>query len=105
MHIPEISVDELADRLSAGARLIDVREPGEFAEARVPQAELMPLDTVAARAGEFNKDDTIYLICRSGARSLFACQQLAAVGLEVVNVAGGTIAWVESGREIASGIA
>jgi rhodanese-related sulfurtransferase len=40
------------------------------------------------------------VICRSGGRSLRACEFLAEQGVEAVNVAGGTLAWQLSGREV-----
>ncbi len=103
MAIEEITVGELAERLAAGARLIDVREPSEFDEARVPGAALVPLGTVPGRLDAFDGDDAPLLICRSGARSLQACEFLADRGIAAVNVAGGTLAWIASGREVATG--
>ena len=44
MAVPEIGVDELAQRLSAGAFLLDVRQPDEYTEAHVSGARLVPLD-------------------------------------------------------------
>ena len=103
MTIQEISVDQLAEQLEAGARLIDVREPDEFEQARVPQAQLIPLATVPQHVDEFRGDGTTYVICRSGGRSMQACEFVAAQGADVVNVAGGTLAWVESGRDVSTG--
>lgn len=103
MAIEEITVDELAERLDAGARLIDVREPDEFEQARVPGGVLVPLGTVPDRIDEFRSDGTTYVICRSGARSMSACEFAASHGVDVANVEGGTLAWLASGREVASG--
>jgi rhodanese-related sulfurtransferase len=102
--VPEISVDELASRLADGAFLLDVRQPDEFAEAHVPNASLMPLDDVPRRAGELPAGKEILVICRSGARSHRAAEYLIAQhGLDAVNVAGGTLAWIETGRDIVVG--
>ena len=98
MAIQEITVDQLAELLEAGARLVDVREPGEYAEVRVPGGVLVPLGTVPEHLDEFPHDTPTYVICRSGARSMRACEFVAAHGREAVNVAGGTMAWVQSGR-------
>ena len=104
MAVPEISVEELAERLAAGAFLLDVRQPDEFVEAHVPGALLVPLDEVPVRAGELPPDQEILVICRSGARSHRAAEYLIAQhGLSAVNVAGGTLAWIESGRDIVVG--
>jgi molybdopterin-guanine dinucleotide biosynthesis protein A len=105
MAIAEISVDQLAEHLASGALLVDVREPAEFDEAHVPGAILVPLGTVPERVDAFRGDGPTYVICRSGARSLRACEFVAAQGVEVVNVAGGTMAWLQSGRQYATGAA
>ena len=105
MAIAEITVDELAGLVQAGVRLIDVREPNEYDDAHVPGAVLVPLGTVPDQVDAFRGDGPTYVICRSGARSMRACEFVAEHGVEVVNVAGGTTAWLESGREYATGAA
>lgn len=103
MNVPEISVDELAPLLEAGAHLVDVREPDEFEQARVPGAVLVPLATVPDHVDAFRSEGTTYVICRSGARSMRACEFLTGHGVEVANVAGGTLAWIDSGRDVDAG--
>ncbi len=105
MAIQEITVDQLADRLADGACVVDVREPGEYDEAHVPGAVLVPLGTVPSRVEAFRGDGTTYVICKSGGRSMQACEFVAAQGADVVNVAGGTMAWIESGRDVSTGSA
>jgi rhodanese-related sulfurtransferase len=100
----EISVDDLSQRLQAGARLIDVREPDEYVSGHVPGARHVPLGEVPGRVAEcVEGGGTTYLICRSGGRSANACQILADLGHDVVNVSGGTMAWIMSGREVVEG--
>lgn len=101
--IPEISVDELAALLPSVA-LIDVRNPDEYEEARVPGAVLVPLGELQDRVAEVPDDRVVYLICRSGARSMRAAEFLAGLDRNVVNVAGGTLAWIDSGRSVDSGV-
>jgi len=103
MVIEEVSVDELEERLVEGARLIDVRQPYEFDEMRVSGAVLVPLATVPDNVDAFRGEGPVYVICKTGARSARACEFLAAQGVEAVNVAGGTLAWIRSGREYVSG--
>ncbi|QPK83019.1 rhodanese-like domain-containing protein [Corynebacterium qintianiae] len=81
-----------------GAQLIDVREPDEYTEVRAAGAVNLPLSDFAAQAGTINPDEDIYVICRSGGRSAQAAEYLEqARGWDnVINVEGGTIAWVES---------
>lgn len=103
MAIREIDVDELAALLEQGARLIDVREPNEYEQARVPGAELVPLAMVPEQLDRFADEGPTYVICRSGARSMHACEFVSQQGRETVNVAGGTLAWIDSGRQVDSG--
>jgi rhodanese-related sulfurtransferase len=105
--VAEISVDDLAERLAhdppLALRLIDVREVDEYQEAHVPGAELVVLATVPDHVDRFVGEGETYVICRSGARSRRACEFLAAQGVEAINVAGGTMAWMTSGRPVVSG--
>ena len=104
MAIEEITVDELESVLVGGARLIDVRETNEFEDFRVPGALHVPLATVPDRLEAFAGDGPTYVICLAGGRSMRACEFVAAAsGQHVVNVAGGSRAWAESGRPVETG--
>jgi rhodanese-related sulfurtransferase len=92
--LTNVTVQQLHEATQAGALVLDVREPFEFAEGHVEGAVLVPLATVAARAGEFPKDEPVYVFCRTGNRSLQAAQTLVAAGYaDVRNVEGGIVAW------------
>jgi rhodanese-related sulfurtransferase len=101
--IPEIDVDELAERLRSGARLIDVREPDEYERGHVPGAVSVPLATVPDQLDVFAGDTPVYVICQAGGRSRRACEFAAAGGIDAVNVDGGTGAWIATGRETVAG--
>ena len=103
MAVSEVTVDELESALQSGAPLIDVREIDEYLAGHVPGAVLVPLASVPSTLDVFPADQRAYVICRSGARSRRACEYLAAQGLDAVNVAGGTLAWISSGRETVDG--
>ncbi len=103
MDIPTIDIQTLAERLEAGAPVFDVREPDEHAEAHAPGVRLVPLATVPERLDEFPTDGEVYVICRSGGRSAKAVEFLRANGVDAVNVAGGTLAWIEAGKPVAQG--
>jgi len=103
MTVPEIDVEELARRREEGAALVDVRRLDEYVEAHVPGAVLIPLDELADRVGDVPDDGPVLVICRSGARSAAAVDFLRGEGFDAVNVAGGTQAWIDSGRPVATG--
>jgi rhodanese-related sulfurtransferase len=101
--ISEIEVAELAKRVAAGALVLDVRTPDEYAAGHVPGAVSVPLDTIADNFHLFSEDDKTYLICQGGGRSMKACEMAADEGLDVVNVAGGTGAWIAGGHDYVTG--
>lgn len=103
MEVPEIDVFELADRRQEGAPLVDVREDDEYAEARVPGAQHIPLGQLPERVAEVPTDGTVYVICGSGPRSAKAVEYLRGAGIDAVNVAGGTRAWISEGYPTDSG--
>jgi rhodanese-related sulfurtransferase len=103
MDIPEIDVVELADRRDDGALVIDVREPDEWLTERVPGTVLIPLGEVAERIDEVPTSGTVYVICGSGPRSARAVEHYRSVGIDAVNVAGGTTAWAAEGFPTVSG--
>ena len=72
--IAEISTAELREALAQGARLIDVREADEYAEAHIPGAELMPLSTLPTSIASVGSGP-VYVICKSGGRSADTCSE------------------------------
>jgi rhodanese-related sulfurtransferase len=101
--LPEIDVNELAEHLRTGARLIDVREPDEYERGHVSGALSVPLATVPDQLDLFRGAQPTYVICQAGGRSRRACEYVEAHGIDAINVDGGTSAWVASGRETVSG--
>lgn len=98
MEPPEIGVDELAQRLAEGAVLVDVRRPDEYDEAHLSEAVLIPLDELPDRVDEVPAASEVLVICRSGGRSAAACEFLGEKGHTAINVTGGMLAWIDSGR-------
>lgn len=94
----EVDVAEAETRVGAGALLLDVRTPEEWAAGHAPQAVHLPLDELAARHAELPADREIVVICRSGNRSGIATEALLGGGYRAVNLAGGMLAWVSAGR-------
>ena len=98
MALPEISVADAHQRLAGPRppRLIDVREADEFAIARIPGAELLPLSQWPAVAAEKLTDPAqpLLILCHHGSRSGQATAFLLHHGFtDATNIAGGIEAW------------
>jgi phage shock protein E len=78
------------DKIKAGAKIVDVRTPGEFADEAYPGAVNIPLNSLSGRLGELGpKEGAIVLYCASGARSAQAARFLKQQGFaDVVNAGG-----------------
>jgi len=100
----EVDVDTLAEAHAEGAVVLDVRNPDEYEAGHVPGAKLIPLGELGARQDEIPDGDPIYVVCASGGRSLTATKAMVQAGYRAVSVAGGTKAWVETGRPVVTGI-
>lgn len=100
----EISVQELITRHGEGAYVLDVREPHEYAEGHVPGAVLIPMAELPTRLSDIPDGQPIYVICRSGGRSLTSTRQLRDAGHEAYSVAGGTLGWIDAGQPTVAGM-
>ena len=82
------------------AFLLDVRTPGEYAEAQLKGATLLDWKNESSfqeGAKALDKSKTIYVYCRSGRRSNAAAHYLAEQGYTVVDMDGGIMAWQGNG--------
>jgi len=102
-----ISVTEF-HQLGDAVPLIDVRTPVEFQEVHAATARNVPLDTLtpdvlaaeAKRAG----DGRLYVICKMGGRAAKAIDKFQQAGFDnLVNVTGGTDAWVQADLPVVRG--
>jgi rhodanese-related sulfurtransferase len=103
----EIDVDQLADRLAAGATVVDVREPAEYAAAHVAETRLVPMGQLAGRLHELDRRRPVHLICRTGNRSTQMQQALAEAGFtRVYNIKEGMVGssagpgWIKRGLPV-----
>jgi rhodanese-related sulfurtransferase len=81
--------------------VIDVRTPVEFAEVHVSSARNIPLDELKPGSLQLQKDQPVYLLCRSGQRATKAAEQLVKEGfLQPVVIEGGTLAWIDAGLPV-----
>lgn len=95
---------ELQRRLDAGESLVllDVREPDEFAVARIAGSLAMPLGDLGQRQCELDPERPTVCICHHGIRSAHAAQALKRLDFrEVYNLSGGIDRWA---REVDPGM-
>jgi len=77
---------------------IDVREPAEWQDSRIPGATLVPLNTLLLNPRQYLSRDGVIFYCAQGIRSAVACEVAAAVGLRrVYNLEGGIQEWAAEG--------
>jgi rhodanese-related sulfurtransferase len=98
----EVSPDAAHDAVSRdGALLLDVREPWEYEQQRIPGALFIPMGEVIQRVEEIPADREVYVYCKVGGRSARVVDYLRRQGRErVANVAGGIDAWVQAGLPV-----
>jgi phage shock protein E len=93
----------LKTAVDAGAVVVDVRTPQEFAEGHVPGALNIPVDEIGGRIAELeaHRGGDLYLICAVGGRSARATALLSDAGFaHPINVDGGTRAWLAAGYPV-----
>ena len=94
-----VTVEELKKKLDNGeeVNLVDVREPHEFEEVNIG-GRLVPLgkvQTMQIEELEDLKDKEVIVYCRSGRRSMLACQMLDQMGFkDTYNLEGGILDWI-----------
>ena len=78
-------------------QILDVREHGEWAAGRIPEAVHIPMGDLPARLGEIDPEAPVVAVCRSGNRSAHVTAWLSAHGFEAYNLRGGMKAWRDAG--------
>ncbi|QHT71317.1 MBL fold metallo-hydrolase [Rhodocytophaga rosea] len=89
--IPSVAAQELAEMYrKESPRVFDVRKEDEFQAGHIHNAVNTPLDYLNEHLAEIPKDETVYLHCAGGYRSMIAASILKARGWEkVVDIEGG----------------
>ncbi|NVJ51017.1 MAG: hypothetical protein HWE13_13700 [Gammaproteobacteria bacterium] len=111
-NITEVSIEALRASLGQNPIVIDVREPGEYANGHVPKAINIPRGVLEFQIDghpainnclseqQNLRDQPIYLYCRTGGRSALAAESLQNLGFnQVISVAGGFVEWEKAGFE------
>jgi rhodanese-related sulfurtransferase len=102
--IPEASAAEVHGWLARGeAVLIDVREPEEIEEERIPGALFFPMSYFDAERFPHLPHTRLVMMCAFGRRSLAAAEQLQAAGRGTpISLRGGIYGWKEAGLPVQS---
>ena len=97
-QIPTVGVDSIP----ADAVLVDVRELEEWQAGHAADAVHVPMSALPGRAEDIPADRDVVVVCRSGNRSAQVTAYLNQAGWRCINLAGGMIAWQQSGRPMVS---
>jgi phage shock protein E len=90
----EIQGGDARKLVAAGARLLDVRSPEEYARGHLPDALNIPVQELDRRVAEVGPTDgELVVYCRSGHRSSRAAEILRQHGFSKVHNLGPMTAW------------
>ena len=80
---------------------IDVREPAEWQQVRIPGATLVPLNRLLVSPRQYLQGDRVVFYCAQGIRSAVACEVAASIGMEqIYNLEGGIQDWIAQGYPV-----
>ncbi len=96
-----VSVTDLKNASEPDKIILDVRRQDEYDAGHVEGVVLIPVQELADRLDELPKDKPLYVICRSGNRSMIASEILEKAGFkDIRNVQGGILAWQRAGYPV-----
>ncbi len=112
-RVQQVSIADFHGEMRTDIVVIDVREPGEFAEGHLPGAINLPrgvlefkIEAHPALACETSpaladRERQIVVYCLSGGRSMLACDSLQVLGFRRIrSLTGGIAAWREAGLPV-----
>lgn len=95
--IETVSATEFAKIIEEGnGTLVDVRTPGEYAAGNIEGSTLIDVKSSSFKSDidKLDKNEPVYVYCRSGARSMSAARTMESMGFtKVYNLNGGFLAW------------
>ncbi len=97
-----VSREEAKALLEDGAQLVDVRVAHEWDAGHISGAAHLPLEELAERSGELDRERPVVLYCRGGSRSSMAAEALDGAGFDAVKLSEGIVGWEEAGLELDS---
>ena len=99
-----VSAEELRRMLSEGrCQVIDIRSPGEFAQAHINGAINIPFDELGARMDELAQDQQIIVVCETGQTAGMAAAALNIAEYQSKSLRDGFRAWQSAGYETTRG--
>lgn len=100
--VKSIPAADLTDEINTVKELVfDVRKESEFASEHLTDANSTPLSALNDHLSEFPKEETFYVHCAGGYRSVIAASILKSRGYHnLVDVAGGFAAMKATGMEL-----
>jgi rhodanese-related sulfurtransferase len=98
-----VAPEEARKLVAGGAQLVDVRGDHEWEAGHIAGAVHLPLDELAGRAAELDRERPVVVYCRGGRRCEMAAEALAGAGFEATPLAGGIRAWEEAGLPLEPG--
>lgn len=90
---PRIDGAQARELVEAGAQLVDVRSPAEFASGHIDGAINLPVQSIGSQLDQLDRSRAVVLYCRSGSRSGMAARVLANAGFTSVHNLGPMSAW------------
>lgn len=102
IRVPEISAAALREALDSETPplLLDVREPYEWRQVRIPGAVHIPMNNVPQQLGVLSQAQQIVVFCAHGSRSFGVTHFLREQGYDAYNLTGGITQWHIQGGEI-----
>lgn len=99
-EVREVDRAEARRLLDEGAQLVDVRVEHEWEAGHIAGASHIPLDQLAERAGEIDRERPVVFYCRGGSRSSMATAALADAGYDAAKLSEGITGWEAEGLPI-----
>ena len=104
-NLPSCNVNEVKSTMenSKDCLILDVRSVEEYSQAHIAGSKLIPLQVLGNKLGDLKqyKEKEVFVICRSGNRSMSATSMLMKEGFNnVKNVEGGIMSWHRQGHPL-----